>query len=151
MAMLCAEAGGYDAVVLSLASLYREEVAVVGAIKRRYSQAEIWLAHTDGRAGALAEALRLGADGLISEEGLHRFATVGERPTEVVEVPDEREGERVGELAAREDRLSNEVHERSEPGSEEPALGEPILTAEELRALLHDPPIRPAVERELAP
>src|SRR4051794_37658498 len=75
MAELLADKAEYRGIVLSLQSIYREEIAVVGALKRRLPGLEIWLAHTDGRQAALAEAMRLGADGLLGEEGLHRIAS----------------------------------------------------------------------------
>src|SRR5262245_3805112 len=51
----------YCALILSLASLYREELSLIATVKRRFPHLEIWLAHTDGRQAALAEAMRLGA------------------------------------------------------------------------------------------
>src|SRR6476646_6467194 len=62
----------YRALILSLASLSTEELAVFGMTKRRMPHVEVWVTHTDGRQAALAEAMRLGAEGLRSEEGLHR-------------------------------------------------------------------------------
>ena len=64
----------YRAMILCLNSLYREELAFIGSIKHRYPHIDIWLSQTDGRAAALTEALRLGADGLLSDDGPHRFA-----------------------------------------------------------------------------
>src|SRR3954470_10016532 len=64
----------YRAMILCLNSLYREELSFIASIKRRYPHIDIWLSQTDGRAAALAEALRLGADGLLSDDGPHRFA-----------------------------------------------------------------------------
>src|SRR4051812_20514434 len=74
MAELCRRPLVYRAIILSLASLYREELSIVPAIKGRFPHVEVWLAHTDGRQAALAEAMRLGADGLLAEDGLHRIA-----------------------------------------------------------------------------
>src|SRR3954469_16762079 len=71
----------YRAMILCLNSLYREELSFVASIKRRYPHIDIWLSQTDGRAAALAEALRLGADGLLSEDGPHRFAMTEEAGT----------------------------------------------------------------------
>ena len=68
----------YRAMILCLNSLYREELSFIASIKHRYPHIEIWLSQTDGRAAALAEALRLGADGLMSEDGPHRFAMTEE-------------------------------------------------------------------------
>src|SRR5436190_14254318 len=77
MAEVCRRPMVYRAVILSLASLHREELALVPGIKRRFPHVEVWLTHTDGRQASLAEAMRLGADGLLSGEGLHRIAMSG--------------------------------------------------------------------------
>src|SRR5271155_3627644 len=37
----------YDALILALASLYREELALVATVKRRQPRIEVWLCHTD--------------------------------------------------------------------------------------------------------
>ena len=43
--------------------------------KRRWPHLDVWLTHTDGRASTLAEAMRLGADALLADDGqLHRTA-----------------------------------------------------------------------------
>src|SRR3954471_21198289 len=77
MAELCRRPLVYRALILSLASLYREEMALIQAVKRRWPHVDIWLTQTDGRHAALADAMRLGADGLLSEDGLHRTALAG--------------------------------------------------------------------------
>ena len=74
MAELLAAKAEFPGVVLSLQSLYREEIAMVRTLKRRLPHLEVWLAHTDNRQAALAEAMRFGADGLLGDEGLHRIA-----------------------------------------------------------------------------
>lgn len=134
MAELCRRPLVYRTLVISLNAVYREELAIIPAIKRRYAHVEIWLAQADGRAAALAEASRLGADGLISEEGLHRFASTGEVPLAAgPQVPGTAEAH--GQQAAR---------GTSEPGTEPEKSAadavEPVLSAEELRALLEDQP-----------
>lgn len=131
----------YGALVLSLSSLYREELSMIATVKRRLPHLEIWLAHTDGRQAALAEAMRLGADGLIDDEGIHRIAapaaasaepiTYHPMPTAPAAVPME---------PARAETESTE--ELEEPAAES-GIGEPVLTAEELRALLQDQPVMP--------
>jgi hypothetical protein len=73
MAELCRRPLLYKAIVLSLQSLYREELAMIPAIKRSYRHLEVWVCDIDGRSAALAEAMRLGVDGLLGEEGLHRI------------------------------------------------------------------------------
>ena len=94
MAELCRRPLVYRAMILSLSGLYREELAIISAVKRRYPHVEIWLAHTDGRQAALAEAMSVGADGLLDEDGLHRVAMnglgreVSVAGTAVLEVPE---------------------------------------------------------------
>ena len=72
MAEICRKPLAYRAMILSLASLYREELPLIQAVKRRWPHVDVWLTHTDGRHAAMADAMRLGADGLLSEDGLHR-------------------------------------------------------------------------------
>ena len=65
----------YRALVLSLASLFREELTLVSSLKKRLPHIEIWLTHIEGRQAALAETMRQGADGLLDEDGvLHRMS-----------------------------------------------------------------------------
>jgi hypothetical protein len=121
----------YRALILSLASLFKEELSIIATIKRRMPQVEIWLTHTEGRVAALAEAMRQGADGLLSEEGLHRTA-VG-----AVAEPlgPSREGS--------EQQLAGGAHEATVDDLDLPEPHEPVLTADELRALLHEQPDDP--------
>jgi hypothetical protein len=121
---LCRRPLVYRAVILSLASLYREELSIVSTIKARFPHVEVWLAHTDGRQAALAEAMRLGADGLLAEDGLHRVANpapVSPQPTPA-------------------DPAETATHaEHEETAHEEQANAtDPVLSADELRALLHE-------------
>ncbi|HSZ58247.1 MAG TPA: hypothetical protein VK797_21460 [Tepidisphaeraceae bacterium] len=129
MAELCRRPLIYQAVILSLGGTYREELAIIGAIKRRYPHVELWLAHTDGRQAALAEAMRQGADGLLDDDGLHRigmnFAAAAEAQT--------------AELAAAPAPAPRPV----ETADEDSSPDEPILSADELRALLQEQPIVP--------
>jgi len=130
MAELCRRPLVYRALILSLHSLYREELPLVGAVKRRFGHIEIWLTQTDGRQAALAEATRLGADGLLDEEGLHRTAA-GAPGLESAASP-------------RTDPPSSAKSGPDAPAmTDEPPLGEPILSAEELRALLQEQPSLP--------
>lgn len=130
MAELCRRPLVYRAIILSLQSLYREELTVVRAIKRRFPHVEVWLTQTDGRQAALAEAMRQGADGLLDEEGLHRTATGA--PQLESPVPGRTEPALAANLEPQEPDLNDE-----------PPLGEPILSAEELRALLQEQPSLP--------
>jgi hypothetical protein len=117
----------YSAVILSLNSLYREELQMIPAIKRRFSHIEIWLSDTDGRQAALAEAVRLGADGLIADDGLHRIAAP------MIALP------KIPSSAPMpvEIELSPSPKDPTPPPDRGP---DPLLTAEELRALLQESP-----------
>ncbi len=130
----------YRALILSLAGLFREELALITTVKRRFPHLEIWLTHTDGRQATLAESIRLGADGLINDEGPHRLGTPAPQ-VEPVYRP-------VGSLLPPVP-LQAEGPEPTGRSSEEQAasfnqaIGEPVLSAEELRALLQDQPAMP--------
>lgn len=115
----------YRTVVLSLQGIYHEELKILPAIKRRYPHIEVYLAHTDGRHGAMAEAMRLGADGIVSEDGIHRTATSPAPVQRQTVIPPPATS--IVESPAKLD-LSN---------------SEPLLTADELRALLEDEPAYP--------
>ena len=139
-AELCKRPMVYRALVLSLTSVFREELPIVATIKRRLPHVDIWLAHLEGRQAALAEAMRLGADGLLGEDGaLHRTALTGsDSPTDA---------EPAGPTALD----SAEAMEASSDGGEmSPSgldgdfpSGEPVLSADELRALLQEQPTMP--------
>jgi hypothetical protein len=171
MAELCRRPTIYRAVILSVSSIHREELAVIPGIKRRFPHVEVWLTHTDGRQSALAEAMRLGADGLLSGEGLHRVALpAGGAPPYVpgpsVEGPVSAPlGEARGAAASADvasadaespatespaatpaaapahDATAGQARAEEEPN----AIGEPVLTADELRALLQEQPLPPPV------
>jgi len=136
MSELCGKPLVYRALVLSLASLYREELQLIPTVKRRFPHVEIWLTQLDGRQGSLAEAMRLGADGLLGEDGLHRIAIPPAAPIEPVPV---RMNTTVTPLATQ---ISSEASGAADDADEVP-MGEPVLTADELRALLHEQPSFP--------
>ena len=170
----------YRALVLSLQSVYREELSLIATVKARFPQIEIWLTDTDGRQAAMADAMCLGADGLLGEDGLHRVAiaapveaparSIGSKrpgrtgrphrarpnrapaqptapppviapappPPKPVAAParaplQERPGNGAAAAPARK-RSRSEVYDDPDTSG-----GEPVLTAEELRALLHEP------------
>ena len=116
MVHLCKRPTFYSAIILSLNSLYREELPIIAAIRKRFSHVEIWLSDTDGRHSALAEAMKLGANGLFVDEA---------EPAN----PPARMGAS-SETAAH----AQESHAAAEKSSD------PLLTAEELRALLQETP-----------
>ena len=135
MAELCRRPLVYRGVILSLAGLYKEELPIVRAIKRRYPHVEVWLAHTDGRQAAMAEGMRLGADGLLDDDGLHRVAVA---PAEESS-PSHGEGEPLVETAAP---PPGPRATAPDAGQELPS-DEPILSADELKALLQEQPTMP--------
>jgi DNA-binding NarL/FixJ family response regulator len=127
----------YRSMILCLNSLYREELSFIASIKHRYPHIDIWLSQTDGRAAALAEALRLGADGLLSDDGPHRFAMTDGSAL-------------VGEKAAGSGVSVTVTKAGGRPeGADAPRpmvkvfaeapIADPVLTADELRALLQEP------------
>ena len=125
----------YRAFVVSLPALYREELSIIRAVRARLPHIDVLLAHTDGRHAALAEAMRLGATGLLSDEAIHRLADI--EPTAIAERPSSNETEsEESELS----RASTRANRESEPDED---VIEPLLTAEELRALLHEEPTMP--------
>jgi hypothetical protein len=153
MAEVCRRPMVYRAVILSLSSLHREELALVPGIKRRFPHVEVWLTHTDGRQASLAEAMRLGADGLLSGEGLHRIAMSGgavpasyapEAPVESpLSLP------RPAAPAVTRDEPQQQPAPAAARRADDPedanAIGEPVLTADELRALLQEQPAPPTI------
>jgi hypothetical protein len=138
MLELCRNPLAYRALIVSLASLFREELAFVESVKRRFPHIEVWLTQTDGRQAALAEAMRLGADGLLADDGLHRIAiTPATEPAENTATPVMRPANEVNEgeaavVSGDESSIDRDI-----------AVGEPVLTADELRALLQEQPSLP--------
>jgi hypothetical protein len=150
MAELCRRSLVYRALVLSLSSLHREELGLISGVKRRFPHVDIWLTQTDGRQAALAEAMRLGADGLLSGEGLHRIAVGGTEPASfepqdpiplpVHEAPaQEPVGAEVDSAAA----APAPAPRQPAPPDDASTAGEPVLSADELRALLQEQPTPP--------
>ena len=136
MAELCRRPLVYRAIILSLASLYREEMPLIQAVKRRWPHVDIWLTQTDGRHAALADAMRLGADGLLSEDGLHRTALAGGTTDTVYRSSEGAAGPTITPVSA-----VPPVDHSPDPQDEEMSGNEPILTADELRALLAEQPM----------
>ena len=138
----------YRAMILSLVGLYKEELLVVQAVKRRFPHVDVWLTHIEGRQASLAEAMRLGADGLLADDGLHRTGA-GAFPVETVETPLHAP---INLPAAAGPAAAAPTHEAAPPPaprevefdhSDEANIAEPVLTADELRALLQEQPAMP--------
>jgi hypothetical protein len=162
MSELCRRPLVYRALILSVASLYREELNLIAAVKRRFPHVEIWLTHTDGRQASLAEAMRLGADGLLAEDGLHRIAlpaTAGPGMQALPGISSGGSGTNGGSAASGSSisglgqQSMNVPAPLEAPRPAEPrpvdadtSLGEPVLTADELRALLQEQTAPPPQE-----
>ena len=156
---VCRRPLAYRVVILCLNSTYREELALISTVRRRFRHVDVYLAQTDGRHAALAEAVRLGAVGLVSEDGLHRIDDPpAAEPTNghggVADVPSTG-GAPTGAKPPPQRVVPSDADIRvpaddvADSGLSEPHLddlaanGEAVLTADELRALLHDHPTLP--------
>jgi hypothetical protein len=128
----------YRAVVLSLTSLYREELTLISTLKRRLPHVDIWLTHTEGRQAAMAEAVRLGADGLLGEDGaLHRLLQHPQpQPQPHATATDTAQPAPAGDIEPVAQHIVN-------PVDADIPSGEPVLSADELRALLQEEPSFP--------
>jgi hypothetical protein len=129
MALLSAQPLAYSSIVLSLNTLFRDELQLIAAVKRRFAHVEIWLARFEGRQTVVDEAMKLGADGFLDSDGLHRIAAVAPAGPAADKQP------AAGGLEA-----ARPANGMAEPPMPEHAFTEPVLSAEELRALLDDPP-----------
>lgn len=106
----------YRVLVVSLAAVYRDELALVRTVRQRLPHVTVVVAHPDGRAALLAEAMRQGASGLLDGGAIHSFAE--------------------GEAAPRAAAAGPARAEVSAVSAVERDDG-PLLTPDELRALLH--------------
>jgi hypothetical protein len=130
---LCRRPLVYRSVILSLNSLYKEELQVIPSVKRRFPHVEIWLTQIEGRQATLAEAMRLGADGLLADDGLHRISAGPSEPaTQTHTYPTLPQ-----ELTLNDQGAHHSAHGGPDVDDEGP---EPVLTADELRALLQEAP-----------
>lgn len=133
MLELCRRPLVFRSVVLSLQSLYREELQIISAIRRRFPHISIWLTHTDGRQTALAEAMRLGAEGLVGEDGLYSFTEPSPAPVQTAPATGYRR-------APTPTHVAEPPHEPEKPPPaskiSSASAHEPVLSADELRALL---------------
>lgn len=133
---LCRRPLAYRGVVLCLNSIYREELAFISLVKQRYRHIDVFLSQTDGRQAATVEAMRRGADGLLGEDGLHRFSDI-DGTFHAVEPP-------VGAATEEPSTARDERQPGAEPAFvDDPLNGEAVLTSEELRALLQEQPSMP--------
>jgi CheY-like chemotaxis protein len=131
MIELCRRPLVFRAVVLSLQALYRDELQIIATIRRRFPHMTIWLTQTDGRQASLAEARRLGAEGLVADDGIVTFV---DSPAPVAAV---------APVTFRPAPTPEPIRsENVEPPrtTKRPAIAQtstdPVLTADELQALL---------------
>jgi len=134
----------YRAMILSLTGLYKEELQVINATKRRFPHVEVWLTHIEGRGASLAEAMRLGADGLLAEDGLHRTGagafpveTISDAPRTPLSLPG------VATVPTLEQLPTAPARDAEFDNTDDANIAEPVLTADELRALLQEQPAMP--------
>ena len=157
-AELCRRPLAFRAVALGLAGIYREELQMIASIRRLFPHIDVWLAQTEGRCAAMAEGLRLGADGILSDDGLHRVGASASPLTTAPSPVAPAEQRSVGATApmsptpqptkVRPPIGEPESYPRREHAvdprpkvrtfEQDVPLGEPVLSAEELRALLED-------------
>ena len=132
----------------------------IATSKRRMPHIEIWLTQTDGRAATLVEAMRLGADGLLAEDGtLHRMPS-GQSPGPIVSstggtelLPDKEMSDPITPSitgASSATKMESAFGTTEMPGSrgDDDNINEPVLSADELRALLQDQPSMPPAGNE---
>jgi hypothetical protein len=120
---LAAQPLAFSSVVLCLNTLFRDELRMISTVKQRFPHIEIWLARYEGRQRAVDEAMHLGADGLLDADGLHRMSSLVPPQAAKIEADAKPAGGQAMELPP------------------EPAFTEPVLSADELRALLDEPPL----------
>jgi hypothetical protein len=137
MVHLCRRPLFFSTVILSLNSLFREELAMIASLKMRFSHVEVWLTDTDGRQAALAEAMRLGADGLVAQDGLHRMGSTTASSPPAMPFASSALAPAPASPPPRDD------DEQVDPSAVSERIADPLLTAEELRALLAESPGNP--------
>jgi len=135
MVHLCRRPLFYSTVILSLNSFFREELAMIASLKSRFSHIEVWLTDTDGRQAALAEAMRLGADGLVAQDGLHRM---GSTTTALPPAPAQSPPSPIAPSPP--SPVKDDGDEQADSSAPSERVADPLLTAEELRALLAESP-----------
>jgi hypothetical protein len=70
----------FRAVVLSLQGLYREELAMIRTLRTRMPRLDVFVTHIEGREASLADAMKLGATGIVADDGLHRLHEIEATP-----------------------------------------------------------------------
>lgn len=141
----------YDAAVLVLSSFYSEELAVITTIRRLSPRTRIYVAGAEQQLSMLATAVRLGATGVLTGDGLEELVArngAEEGKPERGHSQVKEEGREVAEEASfNGDATTDEGQLDDEESEGQNGVVEPILTAEELHALLHEDPMMPEAGR----
>lgn len=148
---VCRRPLAYRAMVLCMHSTYREELSIVTMLKQRFSHIDVYLSQTDGRAAATVDAMRRGADGLLAEDGLHRFSELENAPPQQPQSASVVTTAPAVATAPIAPPPPPVVDTRGDGNVLDDTIsGEAVLTAEELHALLHDQPTMPPSEHSEA-
>lgn len=123
MVEICQRPLVFRAVVLSMQSVYPQELSILAALARRFPHLELVLCDVQGRPAATQQALRLGATGLLEGDTIR---TPNQPPAKPPQRPDEAQP------------LSAAEAEALAAPAAAPIPDGPVLTPEELKALLGD-------------
>jgi hypothetical protein len=140
MAMLAVQPLSFSSIVLSLNTLFKDELQLIAVVKKRFPNIEIWVARFEGRQAVVEEAMRLGADGFLNGDGLYG------RPSRAAPAQPSRPQPPAAQTprpAATQPASAAAADTADALGSSQASdysFSEPILSADELRALLDDPP-----------
>lgn len=144
--------GSYAALVLCLPCCYTDELPVITAVCRCSPTTRVLVAAADQHVSMLTAALRLGAVGVLTGQGVEWIGVLP-TPTPAALVAENAETAALAEPAEAETtvetpaEVTDEATDDMDDADSEIAPIEPVLTAEELHALLHDEPVadhRPA-------
>ena len=139
-----ARGGTCDAVVFALPCLFPGEVAAIRAISKLRPAPIILVAAAEQQLSLLTAAIREGAVGVITERGIEWLASIAPEHATPEPLPEQLLIDDSAETdSAQFDADADSDDADAEFDLTEPT--EPLLTAEELKALLHDP-IEPVLE-----
>lgn len=145
VAALTQRPGAYPAAVFVLPSIYPDELPAISAILKHSPGTRVVVAAAEQQVSSLAAALRLGASGVLTEHGIEAFAgqdappfsptnsTPSTQPSTAL--PPENEE---STLATADDAHHPTAHQPHDDHHSDYEPTDPILTADELHALLHD-------------
>lgn len=160
MYAIAASPAKWHMVVLDLQQFYDGELAIIPAIRATAAQCRVVVAHADGRPAMLARAIRLGIDGLLTGGKIEWFTTAEPAMSQPAAHPSTRLPQPIPPSAAEtpspetptpETSTRASTHNSPDDHADQAELrsvadiyqDEPLLTADELKALLSDHDIRP--------